>query len=173
MGHRTRAPIDGSDDEDEFRPSRSNTDRSYHTSERGFSEEAASSSSAHIHMQERPHPVGDDLPIFLPHHLAYNTRIPEEYDPYLEQENPFNDRHAALSRFIRQPRDSTEQNNVQQNDKDNDDVSEESTYLRPPQLWPQLGQLPTAFGSPGSEIQLDFSRPTLRVTNGLDDSAHA
>jgi FtsZ-interacting cell division protein ZipA len=163
--YRARILIDECDDVG-FTLSRSNTNNSFYPSQKSTSEEMAPSSSAHM----RSRTDHDELPIFLPAQLAQNTRQPEEYNPY--RENPFNDRHATLSRFIRQPQDNTREP-AEEHDDDTNSFSEESMYLEPPRLWPQMGQLPPAFGSPGSEIQLEFPRPALRVTNGLDDSIHA
>jgi len=160
VGYQARAPIDGDDDGDPSSQGHSNP--SYYPSQKTSSEEMPPSSAMHL-MQER-HP--DDLPVFLPAHAR--ARPPEEYDPY--RESPFSDYYVATSannhRYGSQPLDSE----ADQPRADNGSDDSSYSHLEPPRRWPQLGQLPPAFGSPSSEISVEFPRPALRVTNGFDDS---
>jgi len=155
VGYQTRAPIDGDDDEDPSSHGHSHTNPSYYKTS---SEGMAPSSATHF-MQERNH---DDVPVFLPAHAS--ARPPEEYDPY--REGPFSDYYVTTSanRYGSQPLD-TEADQEQKAESGSD-----SSHLDPPRHWPQLGQLPPAFGSPSSETSVEYPRPALRVTNGFDDS---
>jgi len=162
IGHQTRGPLDGEYDDDPSSQGHTATSHSHFQSQK-TSEETALSSSTH-YMQERT----SDPPIFLPAHMS--ARPPEEYDPYGESpESPFADYYASASnnRYGSQPLDTEADY-----DHNVENGSDESAYshLDPPRRWPQLGQLPPAFGSPPSETSMEYSRPALRVTNGLDDS---
>lgn len=159
VGYQARAPIDGDDDDPS---SQGHSNPSFYPSQKTSSEEMPPSSATHFMQERHPH----DLPVFLPAHAS--ARPPEEYDPY--RESPFSDYYVTTSfnnRYGSQPLDSEADR-----PRAADSGSDESSYshLEPPRRWPQLGELPPAFGSPSSEISVEYPRPALRVTNGFDDS---
>lgn len=165
VGYAPRAPIDGDED---YISSHAHTNNTHYNSQKGSSEENMPSTSTHMTQQ---YPT--DFLAYLHPRLVQNTqqqspeeynsyREHQEYNQYREHQDPFVDQHAEANHQVYAGHEE---------EPDAEDVSEESVYLEPPSPWPTLGQLPRAFGSPASEITLEFpQRQALRVTNGLDDT---